>query len=65
MAWIGKYIDSRHHEPCEFSEQYYVGDGRTKGVDARANARVCPGYASGLTVLENGPMCSLLLTNMS
>ena len=35
MAWIGKCIDSRHHEPCEFSEGYYVGDGRAKEVDAR------------------------------
>ena len=40
MAWITKCIDSRHHEPYEFSEQYYVGDGRAKGVDAWANARV-------------------------
>ena len=40
MAWIGKCIDSKHHEPCEFSKEHYVGDGRAKGVDARANARV-------------------------
>ena len=44
MAWIGKCINSRHHEPCEFSKEYYVGDGRAKGVDAR----VCPGLAMPL-----------------
>ena len=48
VAWIGKCIDSRHHEPCKFSKEYYVGDGRAKGVDARANARVCPGLATPL-----------------
>ena len=48
MAWIGKCIDSRHHERCEFLEEYYVGDGWAKGVDARANAQVYPGLATHL-----------------
>ena len=39
MAQIEKCIDSRHHEPCEFLKEYYVGDdGRAKGVDARAQS---------------------------
>ena len=37
MARIVKCIDSRHHEPCEFSEEHYVADGGAKEV----NARVC------------------------
>ena len=46
VAWIGKCIDLRHHEPCEFSEGYYVDDGRAKEVDAR----VCPGLAMPLMI---------------
>ena len=37
VAWIGKCIDSRHHESCEFSKEYYVGDGRAKWIDAYAS----------------------------
>ena len=39
MAWIGKCIDSRHHEPCEFFGRILcVADGRAKEVDVQANA---------------------------
>ena len=58
MARIEKCIDSRHHEPCEFSKEYYVGDGRAKGVDARAFARVCPGLATPLEVDATRHKCN-------
>ena len=49
MVWMGKCINSRHHEP---NEEYYVGDGRAKEADAWANAR--SGYASVYKGLAEG-----------
>ena len=57
MVWIGKWIDSRHHEPCEKNTMFLMVE-QKKLMPGKCPGMPRSGYAYGVVV------CMMELTDI-